>query len=289
MERSSVHLLLGELLHLCQRIEWTMKYMVEQACIEVEFKSLEELKHPKPLEFHWLDNKDCLGGVVYEYLDKYYGMPVDDFTDGEFIKIQNKFSFVDANNPEGTKENYERREAELKELVETRNFLVHRFGLEFNLQNEENCKSAFEYLQKAKEIIVKHAKIIGNERNHLESMKQMCASLMLAPSFFSSFDSKRLTQQLYSNVGMLNTYNFSDMGNKNIFDFTDNQEVIDAILYGVEDKSPAYYTDIPKMTRLAHLECLANMTGNRNFIEAVEKQQRLIRIWGWENEIFIKN
>ena len=63
---------------------------------------------------------------------------------------------------------------------------------------------------------------------------------------------------------------------KVIFDFTDNQEVIDAILYGVEDKSPAYYTDIPKMTRLAHLECLANMTGNRNFIEAVKKQQRLI-------------
>ena len=107
-------------------------------------------------------------------------------------------------------------------------------------------------------------------------MKQMCASLMQAPSFFTSFESMRLTQQLYGKVGVLKTYNFSDMGNKNIFDFTDNQEVIDAILYGVEDKSPAYYTDIPKMTRLAHLECLANMTGNRNFIEAVEKQQRLI-------------
>ena len=203
-------------------------------------------------------------------------MPVDDFTDGEFIKIQNKFSFVDANNPEGTKENYERREAEFKELVEVRNYLAHRFGLEFHLQNEENCKSAFEYLQKAKEIIVKHAKIIDNERSHLESMKQMCASLMQAPSFFTSFESMRLTQHLYGKVGMLKTYNFSDMGNKNIFDFTDNQDVIDAILYGVEDKSPAYYTDIPKMTRLAHLECLANMTENRNFIEAVEKQQRLI-------------
>ena len=53
---AAIYPLLGELLHLCQRIEWTMKYMVEQACTEFEFKSMDELKHPKPLEFHWLDS-----------------------------------------------------------------------------------------------------------------------------------------------------------------------------------------------------------------------------------------
>lgn len=275
---AAIYPLLGELLHLCQRIEWTMKYMVEQACLETEFKSLEELKQPKPLEFRWQDNKDCLGGVVHEYLDKYYGMPVDDLTDGEFIKIQSKINFVDANNPEGTRENYERRKTELKELVEVRNFLAHRFGLEFHLQNEENCNEAMNYLLKAKEIIVTHAKIIGGERVHLESMKQMCASLMDSPFMVSSFESLRLTQQLSGKVGTLKTYNFSDMGNKNIFDFTDNQDVIDAILYGVEDKTPAHYDNVPKMERLAHLECLANMTGNQNFIDAVEKQQRLIGV-----------
>ncbi len=273
-----IYLLLGEFLHLCQRIEWTMKYMVEQACLETEFKSLEELKQPKPLEFHWQDNKDCLGGVVHEYLDKYYGMPVDDLTDGEFIKFQSKFNFVDAENPEQTRENYERREAELMELVEVRNFLAHRFGLEFHLQNEENCNEAMNYLLKAKEIIVTHAKIIGDERQRLESMKQMCASLLLSPSFVSSFESMRLTQQLSGKVGRLKSYNFSDMGNKSIFDFTDNQDVIEAIMYGNDDKSPSYYDSVPKMTRLAHLECLADMTGNKNFIDAVEKQQKLIGV-----------
>lgn len=278
MERSSVHLLLGELLHLCQRIEWTMKYMVEQACLEMEFKSLEELKQPKPLEFHWQDNKNCLGGVVHEYLDKYYGMPVDDFTDGEFVKVQSKFNFVDANNPELTKENYERREAELKELVEVRNFLAHRFGLEFHLQNEENCNEAMNYLQKAKEIIVTHAKIIGDERQRLESMRQMCASILTQSFVATSFESLRLRQQLAGKVGKLKSYNFSDMENKSIFDFTDNQDVIEAIMFGNEDKSPSYYDSVPKMTRLAHLECLADMTGNQNFIDAVAKQQRLIGV-----------
>jgi len=273
-----IYLLLGELLHLCQRIEWTMKYMVEQACLEMEFKSLEELKQPKPLEFHWQDNRDCLGGVVHEYLDKYYGMPVDDFTDGEFVKVQTKINFVDENNPELTKENYERREAELKELVEVRNFLAHRFGLVYHLQNEDNSREAMEYLQQAKETIEKHAKIIGYERQRLESMKQMRASLLTSPLVATSFESLRLRQQLAGKVGKLKTYNFSDMGNKNIFDFTDNQDVIDAIMYGNEDKSPSYYDSVPKMTRLAHLECLADMTGNKNFIDAVEKQQKLIGV-----------
>lgn len=151
----------------------------------------------------------------------------------------------------------------MKELVEVRNFLAHRFGLVYHLQNESNCKEAMEYLQQAKEAIEKQAKIIGDERQGLESMKRMCASLLQSSSFVSSFESMRLTQQLSGKVGKLKSYNFSDMGNKNIFDFTDNQDVIDAIMYGNEDKSPSYYDSVPKMTRLAHLECLADMTGNK--------------------------
>lgn len=278
MAESEIYLLLGQMLHLCQRIEWTMKFMVEQACRNVEIKSKEALKQPIPLDFHWQNNKDCLGSVVHDYLNKYYDMPVNDFTDADFIKMQFKFNFVDSDKPELTKEHFEKREAELKELVEVRNFLAHRFGLEFHLQTEENCNDAMVYLQKAKEIIIKHAKIIDNERERLVSMMQTSASIMQSPSFIASFESMRLTLQLSGKVGKLKNYNFKDVGNKNIFDFTDNQEVIDAILYGVEDKSPAYYSMKPKMTRLAHLERLANMTGNRNFIEAVKKQQRLIGV-----------
>ena len=70
-----IYPLLGELLHLCQRIEWTMKYLVEQAYRKVEFKTVDELHKPPKIEDKWMSNSDTLGMVVKDFLQGFYGEP----------------------------------------------------------------------------------------------------------------------------------------------------------------------------------------------------------------------
>ena len=68
------------------------------------------------------------------------------------------------------------------------------------------------------------------------------------------------------------------MANRTIFDFTDRQDVIDAVLYGEGDITLDAYMAKPIEVRLANLQWLAELSENRNFVEAVRKQQRKLGV-----------
>lgn len=266
IDNKDIYLLLGELLHLCQRIEWTMKYMVEQACREVKFKNPEELCNKPPLELKWDSNSDTLGIVVKNYLQKFYGEQVEDPADDEFFKFQVKFNFNSDNNEDIRAENRKKREQELAELVSVRNFLAHQFGLLYPLFREDDCVAAMTYLEKAKAKLQKHAVQLNCELKWLVNLQEIAKMPAMQKAL--------VLQILKGNIGKLKSYDFSNMANRTIYDYVDQNDIIEVILYNEKDKSPEACKMLPIETRLAHLQFLAELSNNQNFMEAVQKQLR---------------
>ena len=267
-----VYPLLGELLHLCQRIEWIMKYLVEQAYRKVEFKTVDELHNPPKIEDEWLSNSDTLGMVIKDFLQGFYGESAEDGNDTDCVKLEVRFSFNADADARVREENRRRREAELANLVAIRNFLAHRFGLEYPLHDEENCMAAMAYLEDAKAKLKKHAEQLKFEINMFQSIRQ--ATCSMAPNLPMIMERLHRANELKGKIGKLKTYNFSNMAERTIFDFTDRQDVIEAILYGEQDITLDAYMAKPIEVRLANLQWLAELSENRNFIEAVRKQQQ---------------
>ena len=269
-----VYPVLGELLHLCQRIEWIMKYLVEHAYRKVEFKTVDEMHKPPKIEEVWLSNSDTLGMVVKDFLQGFYGEPVDDCTDTDCIKLEIRFSFNSDADANVRDENRRRREAELADLVAIRNFLAHQFGLHYPLHDEENCTAAMAYLEDAKAKLKKHAEQLKLEINMFQAIRQDACAVASSPDTAVIMERLRRVNELRGKIGKLKTYNFSNMAERTIFDFTDRKDVIEAILYGERDITLETYMAKPVEVRLANLQWLAELSGNRNFIEAVRKQQQ---------------
>lgn len=267
-----IYPLLGELLHACQRIEWTMKYLVEQVYRKVEFKTVDELHKPPKIEDKWMSNPDTLGMVVKDFLQGFYGESVDDCADTDCVKLELRYSFnadADANVRE---ENRRCRAAELADLVAIRNFLAHQFGLSYPLHDEQNCTDAMAYLEDVKAKLKKHADQLKFEVYTFQAIRQdLCTVALNIPMIRERL---RRADALKGKIGKLKTYNFSNMAERTIFDFTDRQDVIEAILYGEQDITLDAYMAKPIEVRLANLQWLAELSGNRNFIEAVRKQQQ---------------
>lgn len=269
-----VYSLLGELLHVCQRIEWTMKYLVEQAYRKVEFKTVDELQKPPKIEDKWMSNPDTLGMVIKDFLQGFYGEPVDDGAETNCIKLELRFSF-NADADAGVRaENRQRREGELAELLTIRNFLAHQFGLKYPLHDEENCASALVYLEEAKAKLKRHIEQLNLEVKMFQTIRQEASSFASSPDLPMIMERLRRAGELKGRIGKLKTYDFSDMANRTIFDYTDKSDVIEAILYGETGISLETYMAKPIDVRLANLQWLAELSENRNFIEAVRKQQR---------------
>ena len=273
-----VYPLLGELLHICQRIEWCMKYLVEQACRVVEFKAVEELKEPPKIESKWEQNGDTLGTVVKAYLHGFYDEPVEDDSESDCIKIQVKYSFNSDADASVRAENRQRRKGELDELVAIRNFLAHQFGLCYPLHDEENCAAALAYLEDSKAKLMKHVERLKFEIKMFQAIRQDACSFASSPDMPMVIERLCRARELKGKIGKLKTYNFSNMADRTIFDFTDRQDVIDAILYGEGDITPDAYMAKPVEVRLTNLQWLAELSENRNFIEAVRKQQQKLGV-----------
>lgn len=274
-----VYPLLGELLHACQRIEWTMKYLIEQACRKVEFKSVDELHKPPKIEERWPSNPDTLGMVVKDFLQGFYGEPIDDSTDTDCIRLELRYSFNSDADACVRAENRQRRKGELDELVAIRNILAHQFGLNYPLQDEENCASAMAYLEDAKAKLKKHIEQLNFEVKMFQTIRQEACSFASSPDLPMVMERLRRVGELKGKIGKLKTYDFSNMANRTIFDFIDRQNVIDAILYGEGDITLDVYMAKPLEMRLAHLQCLADISGNPNFKAAVKKQQHKIGVF----------
>jgi hypothetical protein len=69
-------------------------------------------------------------------------------------------------------ENRQRRKGELDELVAIRNILAHQFGLNYPLQDEENCASAMAYLEDAKAKLKKHLKLKKDIRKPEKTLRK---------------------------------------------------------------------------------------------------------------------
>ena len=273
-----VYSLLGELLHVCQRIEWTVKYLVEQAYRKVEFKSVDELHKPPMIEERWQSNPDTLGKVIKDFLQGFYGEPRNDCADTDRIRLEMRYSFNADADADVRAENRQRREAELSELLSIRNFLAHQFGLRYPLQDEENCAAAMAYLEDAKTKLKKHIELLNFEIKMFQTIRQEACSLAASPDMPLIVERLRRAGALKGKIGKLKTYDFSNMADRTIFDFTDRQDVIEAILYGESDITLDAYMAKPIEVRLANLQWLADLTENRNFIEAVRKQQQKLGV-----------
>ena len=101
--------------------------------------------------------------------------------------------------------------------------------------------------------------------------QDMCS---MAPNMPIIMERIRRADALKGKIGKLKTYNFSNMAERTIFDYTNRQDVIEAILYGELDITLDAYMAKPIEVRLANLQWLAELSENRNFIEAVRKQQQ---------------
>lgn len=273
-KKREVCLKLGQLLHLCQCIEWKMKFMVEQASREIKFEPA-ELSNPSKFELKWISNTDTLGTVVKQYLNRFYGEQEDNVDDDDdLIHIRTRINFNGDVNENVRKENYTRREKELSELVSVRNNLAHQFGLKYPLQDLGNCGNAFSALDDAEKILKKHVEQIGSEFDWLRQMQQMNLGLLQIPELTEILNRQSHLNKMKGTIGKLKSYDFSKMATRTIFDYTDNQEFINMMV--PEGQGPEYFESLPTETRLADLQCLADLSENRNFMEAVSKQQRKI-------------
>lgn len=192
--RHKIYDKLGAILFRCQRIEWIMKYMVEQAEGSVEAKTFEELQSLKPKEPKWMDNKDTLGGLIAKYLDKFYGEPRDDKEpETECIRFDYSFSLNGDEDDTVREKNRKERTEALEKLKSCRNNLAHHFGLNYTLQDAESCQKALEFLSEAKSIVDKEFATIKFEFEHLLKMSRLMYSVCKSP------DSSRILAELSMN------------------------------------------------------------------------------------------
>ena len=254
--------------------------MVEQAYREVEFHSPDDLNNPPKIESKWESNTDTLGKVIKAYLKGFYGEKTEDDTvDTDCVKLELRYSFNDDADATVREEIRRHREAELAELLSIRNYLAHQFGLRFPLHDEANCTAAKTYLDDAKVKLRRQVDLLKAEIQMFDSIRQLTSSFMTSPSMSVILERIHRTSELNGKIARLKSYDFSDMSSRTIYDYTDQQEVLDAILYGCDHVMLESYKSLPLVVRLAHLQCLADMSGNPNFKAAVKKQQHKIGVF----------
>lgn len=164
MKKSEVLQKLGDLLFRCQRIEWLLKYMVDKACIKFEFDNPKDFKNDcLTIGEKWQDDLGTLGNLKNRYLEMLYGASREVSDSPTKIRIQIDVNF--------DPKNRSTRESQLTKLVEERNYLSHRFGLDFDLANEGNLKKAVSRLGISE-------KIVKDAENGLRSDKTLFETIM---------------------------------------------------------------------------------------------------------------
>lgn len=138
---------LGSLVYRCQRIEWILKYLVDKAFFKKEFNNINDVKAYMPNKDKWLDDAGTLGALKNRYLELFNdGVKESSFSEGK-IGVQFNILFDDSKK--------KIRMEVLDKLVEERNYLSHRFGLDFNLDDKSCHVVARNRLLQAEEIISK--------------------------------------------------------------------------------------------------------------------------------------
>ncbi|KDO02101.2 OST-HTH/LOTUS domain-containing protein [Pseudomonas donghuensis] len=84
---------------------------------------------------------------------------------------------------EMTAENYEAMKADLKELVDLRNKVVHHFIERFDLWSESGCQAAVGFLEESYETINRHCLNLQSWAKHMSEARAKLASLMQSQAF----------------------------------------------------------------------------------------------------------
>lgn len=181
LQRTAQHKLGGCLLHL-QQYERLLKAMVANTDLAGEPAQLEALRDARVASVH----KTTLGGLVSLFTGGYLcaedeSAPAQETDDDKAPSDRFWFSFQQR--MEISAERLEAITAELKELVDLRNELVHHLLERFDLGQLHRCEAAVAYLDASRATIDRHYQTLRTWAEHMDSARALAASFMNSDAF----------------------------------------------------------------------------------------------------------
>lgn len=180
LQRAVQHKLGGCIWRL-QQYERLLKAMVENADLAGEPAQMQALRDARVASVH----RTTLGGLVTLFTDGYVGteegsaqaQETDDKAPGDRLW----FSFQQR--MEMSAERLEAISAELKELVDLRNELVHHLLERFDLDQLDRCEAAVAYLDASRATIDRHYQMLRTWAEQMDNVRALAASFMQSDAF----------------------------------------------------------------------------------------------------------
>lgn len=180
LQQAAQHKLGGCLLRL-QQYERALKAMVANTDLAGEPAQLQALREARVASVH----KTTLGGLVSLFTGGYLRAqdePVPAQEADEKSPVDRLwFSFQQR--MEMSAERLEAITAELKELVELRNELVHHLLERFDLGQLDRCEAAVAYLDASRATIDRHYQTLRTWAEHMDNARALAASFMQSDAF----------------------------------------------------------------------------------------------------------
>lgn len=177
----AAQLKLGGCLLRLQQYERRLKAMVANTDLAGEPAQLQALRDARVASFH----KTTLGGLVSLFTGGYLRSEdesaqadaTDDKAPGDklWLSFQQRL--------EMSAERLEAITAELKELVELRNELVHHLLERFDLGQLDRCEAAVAYLDASRATIDRHFQTLRTWAEHMDNVRALAASFMNSDAF----------------------------------------------------------------------------------------------------------
>lgn len=180
LQRAVQHKLGGCLLRL-QQYERLLKAMVANTDLAGEPAQLQAMRDARVASVH----KTTLGGLVSLFTGGYLraedeSAPAQE-TDDEAPTDRLWFSFQQR--MAMSAERFEATTAELKELVDLRNELVHHLLERFDLGQLDGCEAAVAYLDASRATIDRHYQTLRTWAEHMDNARALAASFMDSNAF----------------------------------------------------------------------------------------------------------
>jgi len=180
LQRAVQHKLGGCLLRL-QQYEGLLKAMVADTDLAGEPAQLQALRDARVASVH----KTTLGGLVSLFTggtlraedESASAQETDDNTPGD------RFWFSFQQRMEMSTERHEAITADLKELVDLRNELVHHLLDRFDLGQLDRCEAAVGYLDASRATIDRHYQTLRTWAEHMDNARALAASFMNSDAF----------------------------------------------------------------------------------------------------------
>lgn len=180
LQRAAQHKLGGCLLRL-QQYERLLKAMVANTDLAGEPAQLQAVRDVRVASVH----KTTLGGLVSLFTGGYLRaedepVPAQETDDKSPV---DRLCFSFQQRMEMSAERLEAITAELKELVDLRNELVHHLLERFDLGQLDRCEAAVAYLDESRATIDRHYQTLRTWAEHMDKARALAASFMQSDAF----------------------------------------------------------------------------------------------------------